>query len=301
MAITKSDIFSAANAIAAEGCSPTLAAVRKALGGGSFTTISEGMQEWRIKHKAKIEAEPLREAAPAAVTDKLNELGFDIWAVALELANARLQHEREALELTRQELEESQAEAVELCDSISAELEAAQETLQQQEEALSIQAQQALESLAAYEAEKLARQHAERKIEVVEASMIEVRHHVEDLKAEVSELKGELSRSVKGLAVAEERLSSVTRQFDQAKTELEKALATISKKDAIIQELKIQGAKDQTEITNFSNRLDQVQAELEKALRKISEKDELIIELKTQIAAAQAEKTTRSDGRDKIA
>jgi chromosome segregation ATPase len=293
MAITKSDIFSAANAIAAEGGSPTLAAVRKALGGGSFTTISEGMQEWRIKHKARQEAEPLREAAPVAVTDKLNELGFEVWAIALELANARLQHEREALELTRQELEESQAEAVELCDSISADLEQAQATIQQQEEAIEIQVRQALESIAAYKDEKLARQQAERKIEVIEATMSEVRHQVDALRSEGVALKGELSESIKKLAVAEERLSSVTGQFDQAKTELEKALATLSKKDAIIQELKIQGAKDQSEITNFSNRLDQVQAELEKALRKISEKDELIIELKTQIAAAQAEKTTR--------
>jgi hypothetical protein len=41
---------------------------------------------------------PLREPAPQAVADRLAELGADVWAVALDLANARLAVEREALE-----------------------------------------------------------------------------------------------------------------------------------------------------------------------------------------------------------
>jgi hypothetical protein len=43
MAITIQDIHAAADKIADAGEAPTLAAVRKALGGGSFTTISEAM------------------------------------------------------------------------------------------------------------------------------------------------------------------------------------------------------------------------------------------------------------------
>ena len=40
MAITTADIHAAADRIAEAGQQPTLAAVRSALGGGSFTTIS---------------------------------------------------------------------------------------------------------------------------------------------------------------------------------------------------------------------------------------------------------------------
>ena len=47
MAIDKQQIFKAANELDLTGHSPTLAAVRKVLGGGSFTTISEAMNEWR--------------------------------------------------------------------------------------------------------------------------------------------------------------------------------------------------------------------------------------------------------------
>ena len=43
MAVTREQIFAVADELDAAGQKPTLAAVRKALGGGSFTTISEAM------------------------------------------------------------------------------------------------------------------------------------------------------------------------------------------------------------------------------------------------------------------
>ena len=64
MAITTADIHTAADRIAESGQQPTLAAVRSALGGGSFTTISEAMKGWKAAQAAA--AAPLREAAPAA-------------------------------------------------------------------------------------------------------------------------------------------------------------------------------------------------------------------------------------------
>lgn len=68
----------------------------------------------------------MREPAPEAITSRLNEIGAEIWAIALDKANARLSSEREALEATRQQLETAQQEATELADQLSAELEALQ-------------------------------------------------------------------------------------------------------------------------------------------------------------------------------
>ena len=103
MAITKDQIFAVADEIDAAGQNATLAAVRKALGGGSFTTISEGMTEWKARKAAK--ESPLREPAPSAVANRLAELGAEIWSSALELANGRLATERESLETARLQLE----------------------------------------------------------------------------------------------------------------------------------------------------------------------------------------------------
>ena len=53
MAITREQIWAAADEIDAAGQNPTLAAVRKAVGGGSFTTIQDAMTEWKAKKAAK--------------------------------------------------------------------------------------------------------------------------------------------------------------------------------------------------------------------------------------------------------
>ena len=70
MAISIDDVFSAADRLSESGQQPTLAAVRSALGGGSFTTISEAMKSWRAMQQAA--AAPVREAAPAAVMERFH-------------------------------------------------------------------------------------------------------------------------------------------------------------------------------------------------------------------------------------
>lgn len=120
MAISKQQIFAAADVIDAAGKKPTLIAVREALGSGSFSTISDAMAEWRANSSAK--KAPIQVAAPQAITDLLSGLGSDVWSAALELANGRLTSEREALKAARLQLEAETAEAAELADHLSAEL-----------------------------------------------------------------------------------------------------------------------------------------------------------------------------------
>ena len=122
MAVTKEQIFAAADALAAEGLRPTLVAVRQRVG-GSYSTISPALNEWKARQAAK--DLPMREAAPQAVTEKLSELGAEVWAIALDLANGRLAAEREALETARAELEAARQEAAELADQLTAELDEA--------------------------------------------------------------------------------------------------------------------------------------------------------------------------------
>ena len=67
----------------------------------------------------------MREAAPEAVGERAAQLAADVWAIAQAMASERLEREREALETTRQELEQQQREAAELADQLAAELDAA--------------------------------------------------------------------------------------------------------------------------------------------------------------------------------
>src|SRR3546814_11492606 len=99
MAITKEQIFAVADELDAAGQNPTLASVRKQLGGGSFTTISEALNEWRARQASQ--AAPIREPAPAAIPQKLAALDGAMCAVAFELEKNRMTLELTAVAAVR--------------------------------------------------------------------------------------------------------------------------------------------------------------------------------------------------------
>lgn len=193
MAITREQIFAVADEIDAAGLNATLAAVRKALGGGSFTTISDGMTEWKARKAAK--ETPLREPAPPTVADRLAELGSEIWTSALELANGRLVTEREALEAARLDLEADKAEAAELADQVTAELEVAKTALLSASTA---------EQDARSECDTLRQALAEQKLQAAtsEARANEIEKRANDLNAELARVNQQNAGLVAGLAAA---------------------------------------------------------------------------------------------------
>lgn len=121
--ITFETVSTAADNLVANGEKPTLASVRTALGGGSYSTISPLLKQWREQQMIEKTSAPIIESAPEEVTEQAKNFGDKVWQVALELANARLATEREALEKTRLALEDERNEAAELSDSLAEELE----------------------------------------------------------------------------------------------------------------------------------------------------------------------------------
>jgi hypothetical protein len=120
MAITKEIIWHAAQALDDAGEKPTLANVRKKVGGGSFTTISDAMTEWHAtRPKVSVKHDPV----PEKVSDAAHEFTAMLWRVAHELADGRLQAEHQALEEARLKFEEEKAEAAAFADQLSQELE----------------------------------------------------------------------------------------------------------------------------------------------------------------------------------
>lgn len=193
MAITKDQIFATANELDAAGQSPTLAAVRKALGGGSFTTISEGMTEWKARKAAKETS--LREPAPPQIAERLTEMGAEMWASALELANGRLSAERETLDAARVQLEAEKLEAAELADQVSAELE---------ETKTAMLVATATANAARAEVEELRQQLGDARLHraTAEARAEEIEKRVNDLNAELARVNQQNTDLVAGLAAA---------------------------------------------------------------------------------------------------
>lgn len=134
MAITKEQIWRVADEMLEAGDSPTLAAVRKKVGGGSFTTISEAIKEWRqrAQEQAKIDE--------VVVPDQIRELfagaGKAIWQAAIDQARSESEGVRRALEAREKEIAQERAEALALADQVSSELEQAQAEIAQLREQL---------------------------------------------------------------------------------------------------------------------------------------------------------------------
>lgn len=160
MAVTTTDIHTAADALAARGKRPTLAAVRAELGTGSFSTIGEAMKSW----KAPDSQQAPTVAAPDAVVQRATDLASQVWAIAQEEAEQRMQVERATLEQRQQELEAARTEAMEAADVAVAQLDEVQRQLdlvQAERDALLqqvavVQAQLAESTARAQRAEQLA-------------------------------------------------------------------------------------------------------------------------------------------------
>ena len=130
MAITREQILETASKLAEQGIKPTQTNVREALGGGSFTTISEVLREWRQEQDQTAQLQQI--VIPHDITDRTNILIAQVWETAQALANDRLIKEREALEhkeaLINAEIDESN-KIIETLENEQAELTTQLDTL----------------------------------------------------------------------------------------------------------------------------------------------------------------------------
>ena len=248
---------------------PTLAAVRKLLGGGSYTTINEALKEWKAKQQppSPLSVNPL----PLRLQTRLEELGADMWAIALELANTRLTSEREALEATRIQLETAQQEATELADQLSAELEALQ--AQHQQAATTYRPPVPPLNTLRHENATLSRQLA-----TTEARAEETTKRADDLKAELQHahaentaqrqrhnaetqaLQAQLNTTEKALQTEVSNGVRLTLELTHAQTQASTAQ----------QQQQAQQERHADEIRLMGERLTQAQAEREQALQAAS-------------------------------
>ena len=130
MAITREQFLETASSLQAQGIKPTQTNVRESLGGGSFTTISEVLREWRQEQDQTAQLQQI--VIPHDITDKTNLLIAQLWETAQNLANDRLVAEREALShkeaLINAEIDESN-KIIETLENEQSELTAQLDTL----------------------------------------------------------------------------------------------------------------------------------------------------------------------------
>lgn len=260
--VTKEVIFEAADRLQSEGKNATLAAVRQVVGGGSFTTISEAMREWKSARQASVSTAPVREPAPDSVSEKLGVLAADIWSAALEKANEKLRSEREAMAGARTELENAKTEAAELADQMEAELLEARK----ENELLILDSEKHLVENNKIKSELVSKTEAlgiaEVSVKTTAAALTEAHlateRSVSNLNSErqarseaenLAQSKGAEAAALNGRLTAEkERTSDLTKRLEKMESKLDDAISLAAERHALILKAEAESSRLQVEL-----------------------------------------------------
>ena len=248
MALTIEQIHATADTLAEQGIKPTLANVRKELGGGSFTTISEAMQTWRQEQEQEQQLQQVD--LPSSINDRLSVLGAEMWQSAIALANERLSAEREALAAAQaaataevdeakeavKTLENEQSELLEQLDELTNSAELARiETADSKKQLAALKEQSAAE-IGAVKQQLSDTEHKldlqRQKTETTQATADDARNKLDDVQAQLMQAR-EAIATYKATQAAQsadiERLSAELadskQQHDKTRSELEERTA----------------------------------------------------------------------------
>ena len=253
MAITTQQIHAIADQLHEQGIKPTLAEVRKALGGGSFTTISEAMKSWRQDNQQE---EQLRQVElPSSIAERLQTLGADMWQTAIDIANDRLVKEREALESIKAK---SQAETDEAQEAVKT-LESEQADLLEQLD----------EVTATVEATAITAAQVTAERDVLTQTLSDTQHQLELERAKT--------------VAAQAQLGDLRSSFDQQSKELS---ANISK----VATLEANAASDKAEVARLSAELEAAKTELKAVTIERNEIANATAEVKGELKAVIVER-----------
>nr|CRY96764.1 hypothetical protein [uncultured prokaryote] len=244
---TKESVFAAADAIKVEGRNPTIDGVRKALGGGSYTPISDFLSQWRQATSQPAANPASSTPAPEALKTRLDELLGLAWAEALAQANARLDTERAALELTRTTLEAQKAEAAAFADAVDAELQEAKAEIRRLTDAAKTQAAQLAQISAdlAQANTHLTQEQADH--QAARAAKFELEKAMEATRAEHAKAQAEVARLTGELRATEAREAAQNGHADASEKRAAAAQEKAEKAAETLAQIRIELAEAKTQ------------------------------------------------------
>ena len=122
MAVTKRQVFAAADKLHAEGKRVTVTGVRE-ITRGSYTTVGPFVNEWKSKRTTP--------AFSSSMPPEVKERCAQLWAFAVEHSEAELCIEREALAQVREKMSEDMVEVTTIADTLTNELNVARQDLKE--------------------------------------------------------------------------------------------------------------------------------------------------------------------------
>lgn len=285
--VTREKVFAAADQLYAAGDKPTMVKVKDILGGGSFSTISPLLNDWK---ESKRQATTVVKAPlPESVSKALAQVADQVWSAAQEESERAIAGEREALHAASVELGEREAELLDAIRSNELDIQSLTEKMDTTTRAAADFADKSAQDHAALassiEGLKLDKAKLEehvvsldvlandRKQQLVEAGVKAggLQDKIEALRTERDTLKGEMT----DLKYEIREKNAEIQRLDQAVEQLKSENATITKafesekseKQALSAQIKVEqdkNASSDEKVAGLEKMLIQMQRQLEK-------------------------------------
>jgi chromosome segregation ATPase len=275
MAITKEQIIDAAEQLQANGVNPTMQAIRNALDGGSFATISPVLREWRDskKQRATVALDMPGEAKAA-----LERAGVDLWRIVTALATERLTKVQEEAETAVNGAQADRDEAL-------FEIERLETSIEQKDAELA-------EALAANEVSTNALNDALEEIRALEIQLAD-KARVEAENGRLMTALTELSTENKALVEEKFVLVGAVKDAENTLERTENTLSSVEKELAQVteqlKEIEAKTAKLQAENNTFSLQTQKLQIALDASESKATELKAECAELRKTIGDRERE------------
>jgi chromosome segregation ATPase len=265
MAITREDVFTAADKIAETGEAPKLETVRQKLGGGSWGTIGPHLKEWKEAHKQAPTIEPsAAELTPQAIIDMLLEIGPKVWGIAAGIANSHLTAERASMDQERAELRKELTDSNATGDAIETDLQAAKIEIKKITDETQATIQEITDKAqvaAAAAAAELATQTT--RAITAEGKVADLSIQADKQMSIIEQLRGEVSTQTSRAGIAEARATDLATQADkqasiieQLRGDLKTQTSRADKAEAQAGELAKQGSEQQGIIDQLRENLE---------------------------------------------
>lgn len=280
--ITYEAVAAACEKIEAAGKKPTQASVRKALGGGSFTTIGPFLTQWK---EAKAESEEL---SMVEVPDDLEVAGSEmvakLWTAAMREASTGHAELQRSLLAAQEEIKAAEAETQEIATSLEADIEGLRDQLG------ALEAKHG-EIDAQFRAEHEARTVAERDLAVTRERAEAEGKRAAKAEQRADQLQETVTASERASADLRKRYDDVTSQLSETRAELSAATTAKDSLAAELSKAEDRATKAEARTAKAEERSDKLEAAQEKLREKLDTVQADHASLRADLANARAERT----------
>ena len=286
--IAKEQVFDAADALAREGQTPTVVAVRTRLGGGSPNNITRWLSEWKELHEAE---KP--EALPP-LPDTVESAMRQVWGTAWKGSQEQLEGEREALATARKDIEKERNEMLSEIERLDGDLETARTENQRMLDSLDAERRAHDQTKAEVREGRAVAAERDKRIEAQDHELRDIRRELSEVSARASRLEAEIAHAREDLETARVSAKQEADTRAEIARERDRALSDKERFAAELETTRETAKQAKTALDLSGKKVQKLEASIEEERQARAAAEKVLAELRVE-AATLTERAAHAD------